>query len=94
MGFIGKGRIFPEERIGARGERAIWHVVVFVDSTDGLEHEVGKCLDLEYAHAILKRWEKETLFEAPPAPVKYSSENGVRRSQSNRFKKSVSVTIN
>jgi len=85
VGFVGKGRIFSEERPDLCGGRTTWHVVVFVDSVDDREHEVGRCVSLEHAHAILKRWEKETLFDAPPPPVKYSS-NGVRNRK--RFKKS------
>ncbi len=87
MGFIGKGRIASELRGDVK-----WYVIMFVDSADGLEHEVGRCLKLASARMILKRWEQETLFEAPPPPVKYSSDNGVRkRSQSSqRFKKSTS----
>ncbi len=87
MGFVGKGRIFPEERIGANGERVKWHVVVFVDSDDNREHAVGSFKRLDHARAILKRWERETLFEAPPPPVKYSS----RSKTSKRFKKSDSI---
>jgi hypothetical protein len=71
VGFVGKGRIVSEHRTEPCGTRSLWHVVLFMDDEIGRERAVGASKDdLDHARAIKARWEKLTLADFAPAPIK------------------------